>query len=72
MGDDLQVVTPSKESNSRYIAYFLEASALAPEGPTLPRHRRDQKYDIRNGFRFSLTDPEAVLPAETDFLPMEK
>lgn len=34
MSDDLTLVSYSKlESKLRYVAYFMEPSALAPEGP---------------------------------------
>jgi hypothetical protein len=30
---DTEIVTKGKDSKDRFVAYFLEASALAPEGP---------------------------------------
>jgi len=60
---------------TRYVAYFLEAAALAPPAPQskLGGNRfTDQAFDIRNGMRFSLLDPDVVLPQEKEFLPQEK
>lgn len=70
----------------RYVAYFVEASALllgnsiasgagkAAEGPLakVNKHKDETKYDIRNGFRFLLTDPDVVLAAEKEHIPEEK
>ena len=33
IGEDMLYVTPSEESKERFVAYFIEASAIAPEGP---------------------------------------
>ena len=33
IGEDMLYVTPPEESKERFVAYFLEASAIAPEGP---------------------------------------
>ena len=57
MGEDMQMVTPIKSPQDRYIAYFLEASSLV-EQPALGLKNKDHTFDIRNGFRFALTDPE--------------
>ncbi len=68
------MVTPSKEGKDRYIAYFLEPSAIAPESPESPYEAkfREQKYDIRNGFKYSLLNPDQVIPAEKEYNPEEK
>ncbi len=72
MGEDLQVVTPSKDSKQRYIAYFMEPSAIAAEGPSNQTKFRDQRFDIRNGFRFNMIEPEKIIPAEKEYRPEEK
>ncbi len=72
IGEDMLFETPSKDSKERYVAYFLEASALAPPAPQSKiggARFTDQAFDIRNGIRFSLLDPDAVLPQEKEFLP---
>ena len=71
MSDDLTIVSYSQQQNKlRYIAYFMEPSALAPEGPgqgavvaaTATQTQIDMlKFDIRSGIRFSLVEPEKVL-----------
>lgn len=73
-GEDLQVISQGKSFQPRYIAYFLEAAAMAPEGPDNTFHSkwRDQKFDIRNGFRYMLTEPDSILLAEKEHLPEEK
>lgn len=60
---------------TRYVAYFLEPAALEPPAPQskLGGNRfTDQAFDIRNGMRYSLLEPDLVLPQEKDFLPQEK
>lgn len=67
--EDLQIV--SSKDPVRYCAYFLEVSAANPEA--LGQHsaiKQDGKFDIRNGFRFSLIKPEKGLP-EPPLIPQE-
>ena len=73
MGEDMQLTAPPKGSRDRYVVYFMESSALAPEGPGSGKALTEehQKFDIRSGFRFSLTNPETVLP-EPEYIPQEK
>lgn len=49
----------------------MEASAIAAEGPIQAKFR-DQKFDIRNGFRFSLIESDTIVPAEKEYRPEEK
>ncbi len=64
--EDLQVV--ASKDPVRYSPYFLEISASQPLD--VSAIRQDPKFDIRNGFRFSLIEPERGLP-EPPQIPQE-
>ncbi len=55
MGEDMQFVANSKGGIERYIAYFIEANSMLTIEAPLNLNKRDQKFDIRNGIRYSLT-----------------
>jgi len=54
MGEDMQFVANSKGGMDRYIAYFIEANSILTIEAPLNFNKRDQKFDIRNGIRYSL------------------
>lgn len=62
----MQIVS-SKEP-VRYCPYFLEITASQPID--MSAVKQDPKFDIRNGFRFSLMTPELDLP-EPPQIPQE-
>jgi len=64
--EDLQLV--ESKDPVRYSPYFLEVSASQPLD--VSAIRQDPKFDIRNGFRFSLIEPEKGLP-EPPQIPQE-
>ena len=64
--EDLEVVTA--KAKVRYCPYFLEISASQPVDTSVIK--QDPKFDIRNGFRFSLIEPEKGLP-EPPQIPQE-
>ena len=77
----MAIILPNnQEKRYRYVAYFMEPSALAPEGPgqgavvaATQTQINMHKFDIRSGLRFSLVEPERVLSDINELtVPQEK